>query len=33
MYAMRGSGSEGWQENYKTLEDRKNYEFDVPKKI
>ena len=24
MYFERRSGSEGWQENYKTLEDRKN---------
>ena len=24
MYVVRRSGSEGWQENYKALEDRKN---------
>ena len=26
MYVVRRSGSEGWQENYKTLEGRKNCE-------
>ena len=33
MYVVRRSGSVGWQENYKTLEDRKNCECYVPKRI
>ena len=33
MYVVRRSGSESWQENYKTLEDRKICECYVSKKI
>ena len=33
MYVVRCSGSESWQENYKTLEDRKICECYVSKKI
>ena len=33
MYVTRRSGSESWQENYETLEDRKRYECYVSKKI
>ena len=32
MYVARRSGSESWQENYETLEDRKRYECYVSKK-
>ena len=33
MYVVRRSGSDGWQENYKTLEDCKICEGYVSKKI
>ena len=33
MYVVRRSGSEGWQENYKTLEDRKSCGCYVSKNI
>ena len=33
MYVVRRSGSESWQENYKSLEDRNSCECYVSKKI